>query len=282
LGDVFDAARQAHDLGVQTCPILMTGPGGEDIGLRALVESALGRATWWPCLQQESVSVWVGDHCFTAQSSASMHEMPANVRQQLEEAAWTVITPMAARDARFVARLVRLARRSILMLSGDQLSSADVCFRLMSRSNLSVVDQAGLEQLTGLADPREAVQRVRERGIGNIVVPGRAGVMAVLDGDWHWRPSYASGTKRTTGADAVFVGMLAAGLTQRRSWNELLELATAALAVHTAGEDAGMIRELRRVISAGHPAQKPTPGRQQSGWACLRCCVPTFLRRPFE
>jgi len=176
----------------------MTGPAGEDVELRSCVKSALGRSTCWPCLAEESIAVWLGDRCFTRHAPAANHDLPAAIRQQLAQSQWAVIAPMTARDARLVAKLVRAAPRAMLMLSRDQLAFSRPSLSLMSACDLTVATQAGMQQLTGLVDSRASMQWVWEHGVRNLAVIGRTGLMAIVDGDWHWQPSYTNSQERSS------------------------------------------------------------------------------------
>jgi nucleotide-binding universal stress UspA family protein len=282
-GFAYDVALQCRQLGSNVCPVMMTGKSGTDIGVKAQVESALRGATWWRCLMQSPVSVALGPRTYAIRAAASSHVVPAEVGQVVGEGKVTVIAPMTPSDFPLVAMLVRLAPRSILTLSDDQIEHPVACSALVSAAGITVLTQTQIEHLTGLSDPIEAIRQVRERGAGNIVVIGGYGLMCFLDGDWYSRPSYATEVTKQEGAQAVFVGTFAAALTQGLSWKQSLEFGAASIALHAAGENAGEVDSLRKIVqhSLTQPAMTAS-GHLGSSWGRVSSFLPSLRRRPLK
>jgi sugar/nucleoside kinase (ribokinase family) len=275
-GGNYNVSRQAVGLGIEVRPILMIGRAGLDPTVRSRVERDLGRPVqWWPCLSNNRQSILLGDKCFTVRAEVADVAIPAEVQAAVTEAEWTVVAPLMSRDFDVASALLKSAQRSILMLSNDQLSDPQACVSLMSNADVTVLNQAEIERLTGLADPRESLFRLRENGARDLVVTGRAGIMALIGKNLLWQPSYEVIARRTIGAGDVCVGSLLACLVKRRTWEDTLRFAAAACAVHVSGGNAADPVAVQAMLDPPvptvpfRPAKRRVPARRMAQLASL-------------
>jgi sugar/nucleoside kinase (ribokinase family) len=143
---------------------------------------------------------------------------------------------MAAEDYPFVDDLLRIAPRSILLLSDGQLCQRELALRLILGATITVLNGDEARTLTGADDPKDAIGALREDGCTGIVVTTHQGVEAFLDGQQESISALDLGVPvQTVGAGDCFTGVMIAAWSAGHSIREGLELGQAAAARHVAG-----------------------------------------------
>jgi len=147
-GGCTNSAGAAKSLGAEVQPVFMTGPEPIHPEVLEKLEVAFPNAVWWQCLAHSRLSVVIEPICYVERSVAVSHEIPVAVADALQEAEWAIVAPMMAADKPLVSRLLKIAKRSLLMLSLDQLQKPADCLSLMSQADVTVMNETELEQGT--------------------------------------------------------------------------------------------------------------------------------------
>ena len=256
VGAVVEIARQWAGLGANgaTTWALTDSETAHIVGPR--LRQQLSNVFCWP---------WSG-------SSESLLNVPSGTSRAVAAADVVLVCPLLARDRTFVMQLLRLAKRSVLLLSDDQIHHREDAVRLCAHATCVVMSGSAATTLTGKSDGVAAIRWLRDRGAKNIVLRSSNGeTLAYIDRDWHFVPLFkVSQVARADDAqaEAVFVATLVNFLTETSNAREALLMAQAATTLFLEGSNSELTEETllavrERPFATFRPAAQATTPRRQ-------------------
>lgn len=188
------------------------------------------------CYEETRLSVILPDgKCLTTRPPLNLDRTSEPIRASLSTVAWTVVAPFGADDTPFVEDILRIATRSVLMLSKDQMCNRESALRLMKAATRVVLNHEEAEAVTGHKDVRLAIDTLLAAGCREVLVTSPDGVEAYLDGQPESRQALAvDRVKGTVGAGDAFIGVAVMAWAAGYPSAEGLDLGLAAAARHVA------------------------------------------------
>lgn len=209
-----------------------------------------------------------GENSIAVASGANARLLPVDVESAGEEIAAASIllmqleTPLETVEA--AARIAREADTAVIL---DPAPARELPDALLRDVSILTPNQGEAEHLTGVAvtdlpSAEEAAQRLRERGVGEVIVTlGAQGAVWVAPHGTEFVPGHAVAVVDATGAGDVFNGCLAAALARRRPRREAIEYANAAAALSVTREGAQPAAPERDEIDAFRRSVAPDESR---------------------
>ena len=131
-GAACNISRAIRDYGGKVKPIFLIGHDQASDEAMAALGDEFPNVLFDRCYAELRLSVIAPDGvCYTTRPRMNRDHATEPIRAALSTAVWTVVAPMAAADYLFVEDLLRIAPRSVLMLSNDQLAHRDQAVRLI-------------------------------------------------------------------------------------------------------------------------------------------------------
>ncbi|MGE0758714.1 MAG: carbohydrate kinase family protein [Pirellulaceae bacterium] len=235
-GAVRNVSRAIADYGGRPRPSFQLGcDHASDAAMEALGDE-FSTAQFDRCYGDLRESVILPDGLtFTSRPSLQRDHIHEPLRALISTTTWTVIAPLAADDFAFVEDGLRVAPRSLLMLSRQQAAAPSRALRLMLAADVTVLNHEEAEVLSGCSDPHFMVVKLRDLGCQGVVITTPMGAEAYLGGELYSVPALDVGpTRQTSGAEDCCTGVMVTAWAAGLSWRAGLELGQAAAARHVA------------------------------------------------
>lgn len=208
--------------------------------------------------QRESFIPADQERVYTIRPPMNRDALSPAMRDSVATADLVIVAPMAPDDQSVVLDALEAARRSVLMLSVEQLGNPDAAWNLIRRADLTILNDAEARELTG-QDPQGAIRVARDHGCRAMIVTHKEGAWAYDSGNWYSVPSLAGDVVRTAGAGDSVVGTYCAAVLAGRDVRDALLLSQAAAARHVAALAPVPLDGLRAALGGIPVNQDPDP-----------------------
>lgn len=250
-GGCANALRSAQRQGVTILPVLLVGRDPVRRHLEELVKQEFPQSSQIALLRETRRSVICDDSSATVRSEMLSHRLPESTQQRVRAADLLIMAPMTEHDTQFVADTLRLAKQSVLLLSGRQLSHAETAAQLSRMATWTIINRRELASWTGCESLDAGLIVLQGLGVGRVLVTSAEGV-TIMDRD---NLRFQDSTRvepagSTVGAGDVFAGTFAACFATGHTVAEAVRMAQTAAAEHLTSGDSAVCNRPVPVIPA--------------------------------
>lgn len=241
VGSAVDVGRQWDKLKANGTTFALTdSEAAHDIGPR--LRSEMSNVFCWP---------------FTG-SAESPLAVPSGTSRAVASADVVLVCPLSASDQPFAMQLLRLAKRSVLLLSEDQVRHRQDAVRLASHASCLILTSDAATKLTGEREGVSAIRWLRDHGTKNVVRLNQSSgeALAFVDRNWHFAPLFKltqPARHDVADGEALFAATFVKFLAETNNASEALFMAQAALTLFHEASDAEPTQAALEKVRAERP-----------------------------